>query len=156
MEQPSPPPGGCSERFYDGTTSTRQRNTYEKKVLMNTTSSDEFENIDNAESNKIHDLIRTKIRYVVRKIRLAVSVYYEERIYNLIDFLFCMNSIRTTTENKSKRWGTELSRICLDKIFDDQTIWNFDHVDSLSNPRVMAVNQVSNSKASCIGHIDAC
>lgn len=122
MGQPSPPPGGCSERFYDGTISTRQRNTYEKKVLANTASSDGFENISNAESNKIHDLIRTKIRFVAREIRLAVSAYYEGRIYNLADILFCMDPVRMATEKKSKPWSIELSRICLDKIFNDQTI----------------------------------
>lgn len=154
--------GDGSERFYHGTVSTRQPNTCAKEVLANTAPSDRHEHpikdisIANAESNKIHDLTRRKIRYVAREIRLAVGAYFKGRIYNLADILFGMDPSKVAPEKKSKRWGTELSRICLDKVFIDQTIWNLDHVDSLSNLRILAVNQICHSKASCIGHVDTC
>ncbi len=159
-EQQYSPIDGYSEWFYNDSISTRQSDSHKQEVVANTASSDIQEHSVEVISNKtdksqnFHELNNTKFRYVARELRLAVG-FLERHIYNLADILFSMDPVRVAPQKRSKRWGTELFRICLDKVYIDQIIWNLDHVNSLSKLRIFAVNKVSHSKASCIGHVDA-
>ena len=93
--------------------------------------------------------------YVARELRLAVGEFYKNRIYDFAHIIFSMDQSRGATEKLTRRWGTELTRICLDYICIDRIIWNLDHITSLLKLRILAINQVRHSDAFCIGHVDA-
>ena len=107
----------------------------------------------NAETLELHELPARKFRYVARELRLAVGGDYEDGIHALADILFALDLRVVIVDLNSRRWGTELSRIRIDKISIDQTIWKLDHVFSLSKLRIFTINQVTYSEDFCMKYL---